>query len=154
MLRIVIGPNGHGKTTYLNQERETLEKAGESVFFIPSEIKLLDEVKDTVDTSQTMEYLLTELLTTPGFISKRDALFDEADSIIRDNLPALNTILEDVLSLNGEVRSSDFISPNKKRTVKNLVSISQDDIKRKWEAVRECSSFLSLQLTAIERIFS
>lgn len=144
MLQILIGPNGHGKTTYLNQTREALEKAGESVFFIPSEIKLLDEVKDTVDTSQTMEYLLTELLTTPDFISKRDALFDEADSIIKDNLPALNTILEDVLSLNGEARSSDFISSNKKRTVKNLVSINQNDIKKKMGSGQRMQLLLKL----------
>lgn len=144
MLQILIGPNGHGKTTYLNQKREALEKAGETVFFIPSEIKLLDEVKDTVDTSQTMEYLLTELLTTPDFISKRDALFDEADNIIMDNLPALNSILEDVLSLNGEVRSTDFISPNKKRTIKNLVSINQDDIKKKMGSGQRMQLLLKL----------
>lgn len=144
MLRIVIGPNGHGKTTYLNQERDTLEKAGESVFFIPSEIKLLDEVKDTVDTSQTMEYLLTELLTTPDFIAKRDALFNEADSIIRDSLPTLNSILEDVLSLNGAARSSDFISPNKKRIIKNLVSINQDDIKKKMGSGQRMQLLLKL----------
>lgn len=144
MMRIVIGPNGHGKTTYLNQEREALEKAGESVFFIPSEIKLLDEVKDTVDTSQTMEYLLTELLTTPDFIGKRDALFDEADSIIMDNVPSLNKILDDVLALNGESRSSDFISPNKKRTIKNLVSINQDDIKKKMGSGQRMQLLLKL----------
>ena len=38
-IHIVIGPNGYGKTTFLNDEKTRLDKAGKSVFFIPSEIK-------------------------------------------------------------------------------------------------------------------
>lgn len=126
---VLIGPNGHGKTTYLNNESDRLKKLGEAVFFMPSEIKLLDEVKDTVDTSQTMEFLLSELIETTEYITKREMLFDEADKSIKDNLPAMNAILDEVLSYNGMARSGDFISLNEKRMVKNVVSINQKDIK-------------------------
>ncbi|WP_165043608.1 hypothetical protein [Adlercreutzia sp. ZJ138] len=117
-IRIVIGPNGYGKTTYLNEEKARREEAGETIFFIPSEIKLLDEVKDTVDSSQTMEFLLTELLETPEYLAKRDALFEEADRIIEGNVCRMNLLLEEILLLNGSTRSKDFIAPNSKRVVK------------------------------------
>lgn len=143
-IHIVIGPNGYGKTTFLNDEKTRLDKAGKSVFFIPSEIKLLDEVKDTVDTSQTMEFLLTELLETPDYVAKRTALYDEADKIISDNISAMNAIIDDVLTLNGSSRSKDFIAPNPKRVIKNLISINQDDIKKKMGSGQRMQLLLKL----------
>ena len=143
-IHIVIGPNGYGKTTHLNDERSRLEKSGESVFFIPSEIKLLDEVKDTVDTSQTMEFLITELLETSDYLKKRKALYDEADTIISANVPTMNAIIDDVLKLNGSSRSKDFIASNPKRTIKNLISINQDDIKKKMGSGQRMQLLLKL----------
>lgn len=143
-VHVVIGPNGYGKTTYLNEERARLERAGESVFFVPSEIKLLDEVKDTVDTSQTMEFLLTELLETQSYLDKRQALFDEADKIIANNAALMNGIIDDVLKLNGSTRGKDFIGSNPKRTVKNLISINQDDIKKKMGSGQRMQLLLKL----------
>lgn len=128
---VVIGPNGYGKTTYLNDTSKKLADVGKPILMIPSEIKLLDEVKDTVDTSQTMEFLLSEILETPAFIEKRKALYAEADEAIASSLPEMNKMLEEVLSLNGSERTKDFIAPNPKRAIKNLVSIGQDDVKKK-----------------------
>lgn len=140
-IRVVIGPNGYGKTTYLNETSKKLVNGGESILMVPSEIKLLDEVKDTVDTSQTMEFLLSEILETPSFVQKRDALYKEADKAIESSLPEMNQMLEEVLSLNGSKRTKDFITPNSKRTIKSLVSIGQDDVKKKWAAGRGCICF-------------
>lgn len=92
-IRVVIGPNGYGKTTYLNDMSKKLANAGESILMVPSEIKLLDEVKDTVDTSQTMEFLLSEILETPAFVEKRKALYAEADAAIASSLPEMNQML-------------------------------------------------------------
>lgn len=143
-LLVLIGPNGHGKTTYLNDLKNDLEKKGEKVFFMPSEIKLLDEVKDTVDTSQTMEYLLTELMETPDYLDKRKKLYDEADRIIDSNLSELNMMLDEVLAYNGASRSKDFIAPNAKRTIKNLISINQDDVKKKMGSGQKMQLLLKL----------
>ena len=129
-ITVVIGPNGYGKTTYLDETKKALEKKGERVLYIPSEIKLMDEVKDTVDTSQTMEFLLQEILETPEYVAKRDELFAEADKIISDSLGLMNGILEDVLAINKSSRTVDFIAPNpKKRTIKGIVAINQTDVK-------------------------
>ena len=111
---------------------------------VPSEIKLLDEVKDTVDTSQTMEFLLSEILETPSFVKKRDALYEEADKAIASSLPAMNQMLEEVLSLNGSKRTKDFIAPNPKRTIKSLVSIAQDDVKKKMGSGQRMHLLLKL----------
>lgn len=143
-VHIVIGPNGYGKTTYLNDKKESLEKNGESIFFIPSEIKLLDEVKDTVDTSQTMEFLITELLETRDYLAKRKALFEEADKIILNNTASMNAIIDEVLKLNGSSRGKDFIAPNSKRIIKNLISINQEDIKKKMGSGQRMQLLLKL----------
>ena len=143
-IRVVIGPNGYGKTTYLNDTSKKLADKGESILMVPSEIKLLDEVKDTVDTSQTMEFLLSEILETPSFVKKRDALYEEADKAIASSLPAMNQMLEEVLSLNGSKRTKDFIAPNPKRTIKSLVSIAQDDGKKKMGSGQRMHLLLKL----------
>ena len=143
-IRVVIGPNGYGKTTYLNDTSKKLANAGESILMVPSEIKLLDEVKDTVDTSQTMEFLLSEILETPAFVKKREALYAEADKAIASRLPEMNQMLEEVLSLNGSERTKDFIAPNPKRTIKNLVSIGQDDVKKKMGSGQRMQLLLKL----------
>lgn len=143
-IRVVIGPNGYGKTTYLSDASKKLADAGESILMVPSEIKLLDEVKDTVDTSQTMEFLLSEILETPAFVEKREALYAEADKAIASSLPEMNQMLEEVLSLNGSERTKDFIAPNPKRTIKSLVSIGQDDIKKKMGSGQRMQLLLKL----------
>lgn len=134
-IEVVIGPNGYGKTTYLeNKRRELLNLGTDSreILFLPSEIKLLDEVKDSVDTSQTMEYLISEMLETPAYIQKRKDLFDELDKAIAANVASLNRMLDEVLALNGSTRVGDFIEPNtKKRFIKYPVTINQKDIKEK-----------------------
>ena len=144
-IRVIIGPNGYGKTTYLNKLSKDLSDAGESVLMVPSEIKLLDEVKDTLDTSQTMEFLFSEILETPDFVAKRDAMYAEADMAIAANLPRMNKMLDEVLSMNGSVRAKDFIAPNpKKRFVKNLVTINQDDVKKKMGSGQRMQLILKL----------
>lgn len=133
-LEVVIGPNGFGKTTYLNQRKKDLLDAGVSprdILFLPSEIKLLDEVKDSLDTSQTMEYLMTEMLETPAYIAKRDALFDELDGAIAANVGTLNAMLDEVLALNGSMRTKNFIAPSEKRFIKYPVAIYQADVQKK-----------------------
>lgn len=143
-ITVVIGPNGFGKTTFLNDEAKRQEAANRTVMFLPSEIKLLDEVKDTVDTSQTMEYLLSEIIETPDYVAMRNSLFDEADKLIAANVGDMNDMVEDILSLNGSKLGKDFISPNPKRTVKHLVSIAQDDIKKKMGSGQRMQLLLKL----------
>lgn len=153
-ISIVIGPNGFGKTTFLNNEAKRQEAASRSVLFLPSEIKLLDEVKDAVDTSQTMEFLLSEIIETPDFVAKRQSLFDEADALIASNVGAMNKIVQDILSLNGSSLGKDFISSNPKRVVKNLVSIAQDDVKKKMGSGQRMQLLLKLaSISSKECIF-
>lgn len=150
-MQIVIGPNGFGKTHYLNDEKEKLEAKGQSVFFVPSEIKLLDEVRDSVDYSQTMEFLMTELIETPAYLEKRKALYDEADSLIAGSVSAMNEIIDDILKLNGSRRGKDFIAPNPKRTIKNLISINQDDVKKKMGSGQRMQLLLKLAVSSNRR---
>jgi len=143
-ISVAIGPNGFGKTTYLENERKKAEAAHKSTLFLPSEIKLLDEVRDSVDYSQTMEFLLSEIIETPEYVAKREELYNEADKLIADNLPAMNEFLDYILAKNGSTRSVDFIAPNPKRTIKNLVSIGQRDIKDKMGSGQRMQLLLGL----------
>lgn len=125
-------------------------KAGEfpvqnPTLFLPSEIKLLNEMKDTVDTSQTMEFLLAEILETPAFVAKRKELYDEADRAIVDSVVGMNAVPESVLSMNGATRGKkDFIEPHPNRTIKNLVRINQDDVKKKMGSGQRMTLLLML----------
>ncbi len=53
-------------------------------------------------------------METPDFAAKRDAMYAEADAAIASSLPEMNSMLDEVLSLNESVRAKDFIAPNKK----------------------------------------
>ena len=133
-IEVVIGPNGYGKSTYLEQKRDGLLSNGidaSDIRYMPSEIKLMDEVKDSLDNSQTMEFLMSEMLETPDYLRLRDELYHELDAAISNNVEKLNLILDEVLSLNGSTRSGDFISSNPKRAIKYPVAINQKDIKNK-----------------------
>lgn len=133
-IEIVIGPNGFGKTTYLEATKKELEQSGVSpndILYLPSEIKLLDEVKDTTENSTTMEYIVSELIQTPDFIQKRQELFEEVDRAITANTASMNKVCDEVLGHNGQTRTKDFISSNSKIFIKSIVSICQDDVKRK-----------------------
>ncbi|WP_277071426.1 ATP-dependent nuclease [Slackia exigua] len=144
-LTILIGPNGYGKTTRLEEIKKGLATNGKSVFSIPSEILLLDEIKDTKDTSQTMEYLLTELIQTPKYEILLDDFFSEVDKTIAHNVSAMNDILDEILSMNGSSRTGDFISSNpNKRAVKSLVAINQKDVKNKMGSGQRMSLLLKL----------
>lgn len=143
-LRIYIGPNGYGKTTRLDQIKNDLISSGENVFAMPSEILLLDEVKDSKDTTQTMEFLLSELIRTPKYEKLQENLFNEVDSSIAANLADMNKMLDDVLSINGSSRSGDFIASNSRRTIKNLVSINQKDVKDKMGSGQRMGLLLKL----------
>lgn len=132
-LEVVIGPNGYGKTTYLEARRRELIDGGVDPREIlpPSEIKLMDEVKDSLDSSQTMEYIMTKMLETPTYLAKHNELFEELDQAIAANVGAVNGMLDEVLALNGSARSGDFISPSPKRSIKYPVKIHQEDVKNK-----------------------
>ena len=65
MLRIYIGPNGYGKTYAINSKIEELKKEDKNrkdIIMLNSEIVFADEMKDSVNNSFVMEYLIEELL--------------------------------------------------------------------------------------------
>lgn len=101
-------------------------------------------MKGTVDTSQTMEFLLSEILEASAFVEKRKAMYAEADEAIASSLPEMNKMLEEGLSLNSSERAKDFIAPNPKRAIKNLVSIGQDDVKKKMGSEQRMQLLLKL----------
>lgn len=140
-IRVVIGPNGYGKTTYLNDTSKKLANAGESILMVPSEIKLLDEVKDTVDTSQTMEFLLSEILETPAFVKKREALYAEADKAIASRLPEMNQMVEEVLSLNGSKRMKDLSPLTRREQSRPSFPLGKTTSRKRWAAGRGCICF-------------
>ena len=74
MLKIYIGPNGYGKTFTINKEIEELkrqDKTRSDILILNSEIVFADEMKDTVNNSFVMEYLIGELLDNEEIVSAR-----------------------------------------------------------------------------------
>ena len=64
MLQIFVGPNGFGKTTKLIEIKKKLDnQKNNNTIMLSSELIFDDEVKDTVNTSMLMEYIITEILS-------------------------------------------------------------------------------------------
>lgn len=124
--KIYIGPNGFGKTFALNEDYKSFLKSHPNqVIFLPSEIMLSDEIKDTIDSSMTMEYILSEIFSSNNYTTSKAAFEASIDSDIIANQHNTNAILDEVLSLNNSSREGNLIDINKKKTYKNLVSIEK-----------------------------
>jgi len=147
MIKVYIGPNGYGKTTKLESIKQNLISSGvngNEILFLESEILLLEEVKDTKDNTKTMEYILTELLETVPVITSRTNYEQAIDTEITSNIANVNTIIDDILSLNGMTRTGDFISVSTTKTYKNLVKINQNDVKKKMGSGQRMHLLLEL----------
>lgn len=65
MLKIFIGPNGFGKTYELEKIKKSLFEEDNNrkyVIMLWSELVFADEMKDTVNNSFLIEYIISELL--------------------------------------------------------------------------------------------
>ena len=132
MLKTFIGPNGYGKTTALHDEKNDLinyhSVKEEDILFLESEILLSDEVKDTKDSTKTMEYIISEILFNSPTVLKAKNSFEKAvDNVIASNTSAVDAIVNDVLSINGSPAiptGKSFMSAGIKE-YKKLVKIDQ-----------------------------
>ena len=132
MLKIFIGPNGYGKTYKLEQKRKELmseNKDRKDVIMLGSELVFADEVKDTVNNSFLMDYLITELLFNDELLSIQEKFESKLDSIISNNVEMYNDAMDETLKLNSHARTIDVIAPQKTREYKKLVKINADDLK-------------------------
>lgn len=148
MVKIYIGPNGYGKTTKLNAEKDRLMLEDDilesNILFFPSELLLLDEMKDTKDGTQTMEYILTELLETDDISDTKTELEELIDAEILYKQSELNDIVDEVLSYNEQERVKDFIQVTPKKEYKKLVKIDVSDIKNKMGSGQRLHVLLGL----------
>lgn len=147
MIKIFIGPNGYGKTTQLETEKKLLLQNNineDDILFLPSEILLLDEMKDTKDSTQTMEYLLTEILVNEKINEKKNELENLIDDEINNSKLKFNSVIETVLSYNEKEREKDFIAITHKKEYKKLVKIETKDIKEKMGSGQRLHVLLGL----------
>lgn len=133
-IEVYIGPNGFGKTTKLNAIKANLIESGtpeEDILFFESEIIPSDQAKDTIDDSKTMEYILFDLFgKDEDYLTAKRAFEDAADKVISDNCAKMNKYVDDILEMNDQTRSKDFIACGKK-SYKNMVKIDSTDLKKK-----------------------
>lgn len=134
MIKLFIGPNGYGKTTALNNKRKELIDSGvdsNKIMFLPSEILVLDEIKDTTNTSFAMEYIISELLETTNIIDKRSEYSDAIDEVVVSFKDDFNDMLDEVIQLNGQTRDRDVISISNQKEYRKLLKIDSKEIKEK-----------------------
>lgn len=132
MLKIFIGPNGYGKTYELEQRRQKLlneDKERKDIIMLGSELVFADEMKDTVNNSFLMDYIITELLIDDELVEIQNQFENKLDSIINDNVNMYNDLMDETLELNFHKRTKDVIAPQKTREYKKLVKINSDDLK-------------------------
>ncbi len=132
MLRIFIGPNGYGKTYELQRIKEELlseDKTRTDFIMLGSELVFADEMKDTVNSSFIMDYIITELLIDSELIDIQKKFEEKLDSIINDNVSFYNETMDETLKLNSHSRTKDVIAPQKNREYKKLIKINSEDLK-------------------------
>lgn len=132
MLKIFIGPNGYGKTYELERIKKSLfDEDGDrkDVIMLGSELVFADEMKDTVNNSFLMDYIITELLVDDELTSIQKQFENKLDTLIKDNSDMYNELMDETLNLNSHTRTKDVIAPQKTREYKKLVKINADDLK-------------------------
>ena len=85
MLKIFIGPNGYGKTYELERIKKSLfdeNNDRKDVIMLGSELVFADEMKDTVNNSFLMDYIITELLVDDELTSIQKQFENKLDEYI------------------------------------------------------------------------
>lgn len=147
MLKIYIGPNGYGKTFTINKEIEELkrqDKTRSDILILNSEIVFADEMKDTVNNSFAMEYLIGELLDNEEISSARIMYESVLDKSIEENKNIYNEMMDEVLSLNHQTRKKDVISTTPTKEYKKIVKINSDDLKNSMGSGQKLQFLLKL----------
>ena len=132
MLKIFIGPNGYGKTYELEKIKKSLfdeDNDRKDIIMLGSELVFADEMKDTVNNSFLMDYIITELLVDDELINLQKQFENKLDTLIKDNSDMYNELMDETLDLNSHKRTKDVIAPQKTREYKKLVKINADDLK-------------------------
>lgn len=133
-LTIYIGPNGYGKTTKLENEKQKIEASNpNNTIFLPSEILLEDQLKD-LENSKSMECFLEEIFLTPQNISTlKTQIQREVNTNILGIRNEINNIIDNILRLNDSVREDgkDFITQSAKGIeYKKVLSIDKTIFKQ------------------------
>ncbi len=132
MLKIFIGPNGYGKTYELERIKKSLfdeDNDRKDIIMLGSELVFADEMKDTVNNSFLMDYIITELLVDDELINLQKQFENKLDTLIKDNSDMYNELMDETLDLNSHKRTKDVIASQKTREYKKLVKINADDLK-------------------------
>ena len=132
MFKIFIGPNGYGKTYELERIKKSLfdeDNDRKDIIMLGSELVFADEMKDTVNNSFLMDYIITELLVDDELINLQKQFENKLDTLIKDNSDMYNELMDETLDLNSHKRTKDVIAPQKTREYKKLVKINADDLK-------------------------
>lgn len=152
-LEIVIGPNGFGKTYYLNEIKKTLDKKKITYFDLNSEIKTEDELKDTKDSTKSMEFIINEILISTDYGDAKDNLVIQIQKCIDGKKVELNNIFDDVLNFNENTRKQDFVEANKTLTIKKPINVNKSEINSMGSGQRMLLLLKLTELSDKEYIF-
>lgn len=147
MLKIYIGPNGYGKTYAINSRIEELKKEDKNrkdIIMLNSEIVFADEMRDSVNNSFVMEYLIEELLENDEISNAKNNYEKLIDKNVEENKKLYNDIMNEVLSLNNQLRKKDVIDTTSSKEHKKLIKINSDDLKNSMGSGQKLQFLLKL----------
>lgn len=147
MLKIYIGPNGYGKSHEIDAEIEKLkkeEKGRKDIIKLSAELVFVDEMKDSVNSSFVLDYLVEELLETEEIIAARSEYEDKVNESIKNSQKSYNDIMDEVLKLNNKTRIDDVIDVSSGIEHKKLVKINSADLKKSMGSGQKLQFLLRL----------
>lgn len=147
MLKVYIGPNGYGKSYAIDEEIKELKKENEArkdIIKLGAELVFAEEMKDSVNSSFVLDYLVEELLETDEIIAAREEYEKRINDSIITNKQNYNDIMDEVLKLNNKIRKQDVIDVSTKIEHKKLVSINSSDLKKSMGSGQKLQFLLKL----------
>lgn len=131
MLKVYIGPNGYGKTTKLiNLKKEIDKNEPNNSFMLNSELVLENELKDTINDSMMMDYVINDILSDEKTQQAKINLEKAVDDSINENVNSINEILTYSLSFNEKNITKDVLELRTDKEYKKLVKINSNDLKK------------------------
>lgn len=93
-----------------------------------SEVVYADEMKDTVNNSFLMDYIITELLVDDELIDIQKQFENKLDNLIKNNVDMYNELMDETLVLNSNKRTKDVYITTHSPKLLNMLNINFDNL--------------------------
>lgn len=145
-LTILIGPNSFGKTRIL----EDIFKSDEKKYvYIPTELKWMDEIKDTTTKPITMNVILNDIILPDDMVATSKEEFEKnVRKIVDIYLDDFKKITEKISKFNGiKFKKDNVLQQSKEMLYSHLIALDNNIVKNISSGLGMCFILELLKLS-------